>query len=183
MLHAGFGMYYDDLAQNGWATAFQGVNNTNATTGTCSLIGGAGSYALTGAGCLQGGAGATGDLIGSAYKTPYAIHVTGGVQHAFNDTMADQRRLHARAGKSRLSRVPLLQRQQPVSPAISTSDPDYATDQANVVPNVNVFQSDNRSSYNALMFHAARQHASLQPGRELYAFEGADVGLCAGRAV
>jgi outer membrane receptor protein involved in Fe transport len=39
VIRAGFGMYYDDLAQNGWATAFQGVNNTNATTGMCSLTG------------------------------------------------------------------------------------------------------------------------------------------------
>ena len=37
VFRAGFGMFYDDLAQNGWATAFQGVNNTNCTTGTCAL--------------------------------------------------------------------------------------------------------------------------------------------------
>ena len=40
VIRAGFGMYYDDLAQNGWATAFQGVNSTNYTTGPCSLTGG-----------------------------------------------------------------------------------------------------------------------------------------------
>ena len=56
VIRAGFGLYYDDLAQNGWATAFQGVNNSNYTTGTCSLTGGPGTYALTGAGCLTGGA-------------------------------------------------------------------------------------------------------------------------------
>jgi len=39
------------------------------------------------------------------------------------------------------------------TPLIPTSDPNYAADQANVVPNVNVFESDNRSSYNALMLH------------------------------
>src|SRR5579872_1706981 len=60
VIRAGFGIYYDDLAQNGWATAFQGVNNSNFTTGTCSLTGGPGTYALTGTGCLMGGAGATG---------------------------------------------------------------------------------------------------------------------------
>jgi hypothetical protein len=85
VIRAGFGIYYDDLAQNGWATAFQGVNNTNFTTGTCALTGGSGTYALVGAGCLTGGAGATGNLVGSPYKTPYAIHTTGGVQHAFNE--------------------------------------------------------------------------------------------------
>jgi len=39
------------------------------------------------------------------------------------------------------------------TPLISTADPNYATDQTDVVPNVNVFESDNRSSYNALMLH------------------------------
>src|SRR5271169_4134875 len=86
VIRAGFGLYYDDLAQNGWATAFQGVNNTNAITGTCTFSGSSPStYALTGPGCLFGGAGATGNLVGSNYKTPYAIHITGGVQHAFNE--------------------------------------------------------------------------------------------------
>jgi hypothetical protein len=76
VFRAGFGLYYDDLAQNGWATAFQGVNNSNFTTGSCSLVGGPGTYALSGSGCLYGGATATGNLIGSAYKTPYSIHTT-----------------------------------------------------------------------------------------------------------
>ncbi len=39
------------------------------------------------------------------------------------------------------------------TPLISATDPNYATDQTNVVPNVNVFASDNRSSYNGLMLH------------------------------
>ena len=95
VFRAGFGLFYDDLAQNGWATAFQGVNNTNATTGTCALTGGPGTYALTGAGCLQGGAESTGNLIGSNYKTPYAIHITGGAAARIQRTLASQRRLHA----------------------------------------------------------------------------------------
>src|SRR5450631_2793488 len=83
VFRAGFGLYYNDLAQNGWATAFQGVNSTNVATGPCALAGASGSYMLTGAGCLQGGASAAGNLVDSNYKTPYAIHITGGVQHAF----------------------------------------------------------------------------------------------------
>jgi hypothetical protein len=39
------------------------------------------------------------------------------------------------------------------SPLISSSDPNFDADQQRVVPNVNVFRSDNRSSYNALMVH------------------------------
>src|ERR1700683_25886 len=57
VVRAGFGLYYDDLAQNGWATAFQDVNNSNFTTGTCSLAGGLGTYSLLGSGCLAGGLG------------------------------------------------------------------------------------------------------------------------------
>jgi hypothetical protein len=36
-------------------------------------------------GLPDGRRGATGNLIGSPYKTPYAVHTTGGVQHAFNE--------------------------------------------------------------------------------------------------
>jgi hypothetical protein len=155
VIRAGFGLFYDDLAQNGWATAFQGTNNSNFTTGTCSLTGGPGTYALSGAGCLTGGAGATGNLIGSPYKTPYAIHITGGVQHAFNQhwlVSADyvhEQGNHGYRGFSYSSGANLF------TPLISTSEPplQYDADQTNVVPNVNVFESDNRSSYNGLMLH------------------------------
>jgi hypothetical protein len=153
VLRAGFGLYYDDLAQNGWATALQGVNNTNATTGACALTGAPGSYALTGPGCLQGGAGATGNLIGSPYKTPYAIHITGGAEHAFNQHwLASADYVHEQ-GNHGYRAFPYTSAANLFTPLIPSSDPDYATDQANVVPNVNVFQSDNRSSYNALMVH------------------------------
>ncbi|MGC2300585.1 MAG: carboxypeptidase-like regulatory domain-containing protein, partial [Acidobacteriaceae bacterium] len=151
VFRAGFGLYYDDLAQNGWATAFQGVNDTNATTGSCVLTGGPGTYALSGAGCLDGGSGATGNLIGSSYKTPYAIHITGGAEHAFNQRwLASADYVHEQ-GNHGYRAFPYASAANLFTPLIPSSDPDYATDQANVVPNVNVFQSDNRSSYNALM--------------------------------
>ena len=78
VLRAGFGLYYGDLAQNGWVTAMQAVNQVN---GDCPLAGGI----PVGPGCLPGAAsGGAGNIIDSNYKTPYAIHATGGVQHAFN---------------------------------------------------------------------------------------------------
>jgi hypothetical protein len=59
VIRAGFGMFYNDLAQGGWATAFQAVNGgTNSSPP---------SY------------------IDPRYKTPYNTHATGGVQHAFNE--------------------------------------------------------------------------------------------------
>jgi len=100
VLRAGFGMFYDDLAQNGWATAFEAVDPNSA---------------------------APPSLIDPNYKTPYAIHITGGVQHAFNQHWL-----------------------------ISA---DYTHEQGNhgyrafPYPSATVFESDNRSSYNALMLH------------------------------
>jgi hypothetical protein len=153
VLRAGFGLYFDDLAQNGWATAFQSINNTNAVTGTCSLTGDPGTYALTGPGCLQGGAGSTGNLLGSNYKTPYAIHITGGVQHAFNQHWLASADYTHEQGNHGYRAFPYTSGTDIFTPLISSSDPSYAADQTNVVPNVNVFRSDNRSSYNALMLH------------------------------
>jgi hypothetical protein len=155
VIRTGFGLYYDDLAQNGWATAFQGVNNSNFTTGTCSLTGGPGTYSLLGSGCLVGGAGATGNLVGSRYKTPYAIHTTGGIQHAFNEHwLASADYVHEQ-GNHGYRGFPYGSGADLFTPLISTSEPplEYAADQTNVVPNVNVFESDNRSSYNGLMLH------------------------------
>jgi hypothetical protein len=151
VIRAGFGTYYEDLAQNGWATAFQGVNNTNAVTGTCTFSGSSpGTYALNGPGCLIGGAGATGNLVGSNYKTPYAIHITGGVQHAFNEHwMVSADYVHEQ-GNHGYRAFPYASASTITSPLIPASD---TTDQATFVPNVNVFESDNRSSYNALMVH------------------------------
>jgi len=153
VIRAGFGLYYDDLAQNGWATAFQGVNHSNYTTGTCSLTGGPGTYALSGAGCLAGGSGATGDLVGSPYKTPYAIHTTGGVQHAFNEHWLMSADYVHEQGNHGYRAFPYTSGTNLFTRLISTADPNYATDQTDVTPNVNVFESDDRSSYNGLMLH------------------------------
>jgi hypothetical protein len=153
VMRAGFGLFYEDLAQNGWATAFEGINGVNATTGACNLTGGPGTYALSGAGCLQGGAAATGNLIGSIYKTPYAMHVTGGAEHAFNEHWLASADYTHEQGNHGYRAFPYTGGVNLLTPLISASDPDYAADQTDVVPNVNVFQADNRSSYNALMLH------------------------------
>ncbi len=151
VIRAGFGLYYDDLAQNGWATAFQGVNNTNAITGTCTFSGTSpATYSFSGSGCLTGGAGATGNLIGSNYKTPYAIHITGGVQHAFNEHWLMSADYVHEQGNHGYRAFPYASGSTITSPLIPASD---TTDQMAFVPNVNVFESDNRSSYNALMLH------------------------------
>ena len=100
VIRTGFGLYFNDLAQTGWATAFQAVNPNSV---------------------------APPSLIDPNYKTPYAIHITGGVQHALNEHW--------------------------------TLGADYSHEQGNhgyrafPYPLATVFESDNRSSYNALMLH------------------------------
>ncbi|HUO24565.1 MAG TPA: TonB-dependent receptor [Candidatus Aquilonibacter sp.] len=155
VIRAGFGMFYNDLAQNGWATAFQGVNSTNAVpAGSCSFVSGP-PPSTVGPGCVAGdAAGGVGNLIDGHYKTPYAIHITGGMQHALNEhwmfsaDYTHEQGNHGYRGYSFTGGTNLF------TPLISSSDPNYADDQASVVPDLNLFKSDNRSSYNALMLHA-----------------------------
>jgi Carboxypeptidase regulatory-like domain/TonB dependent receptor len=119
VVRAGFGLFYNDLAQGGWAPAFQGVNSSSA--GTC---------------CLNPGD--PGALIDPNYKTPYAIHATGGIQHAINSNWtisADythEQGVHGYRGYN-------------YTPGVNI-DAD--------APSLSVFRSDNRSSYNALMIVA-----------------------------
>jgi Carboxypeptidase regulatory-like domain/TonB dependent receptor len=61
VIRAGVGLYYDDLAQNGWVTAFQSVNAGSLKNGPVSP-----------------------SLIDPNYHTPYALQATAGIQHALN---------------------------------------------------------------------------------------------------
>jgi hypothetical protein len=106
VIRAGFGTYYNDLAQNGWATAFEAVNSIGAVNRTSA---------------------APPSLIDPNYKTPYAIHTTGGVQHAFNEHW--------------------------MASADYTHEQGNHGYRAFPYPTANVFASDNRSSYNGLMLH------------------------------
>jgi hypothetical protein len=100
VIRAGFGLYYNDLAQNGWATAFGAVNPNSA---------------------------APPSLIDPNYKTPYAIHITGGAQHAFNEHWMVSADYTHEQGNHGYRAFPY--------------------------PTANVFASNNRSSYNGLMLH------------------------------
>ncbi len=101
VIRAGFGIFYNDLAQGGWATALQAVN------------GGVDSSPPS--------------YIDPHYRTPYAIHATGGVQHAFNEHWA-------------------------VSADYTHEEGNHGY-RAYAFPEFNLYKSDNRSSYNALMLH------------------------------
>ena len=99
VIRAGFGLFYNDLAQNGWAAALQAVN---------------------------GGLNPPAALIDPNYKTPYALHATGGVQHAFNSNWTASADYTHEEGNHAYRAYPF---------------------------SATVFRSDNRSSYNALMLH------------------------------
>ncbi len=97
VIRAGFGLFYNDLAQNGWAAALQAVN---------------------------GGANPPAALIDPNYKTPYALHATAGVQHAFNPNWTVSADYTHEEGNHSYRAYPFA---------------------------ATVFRSDNRSTYNALM--------------------------------
>jgi len=139
VFRAGIGLYYDDLAQNGWATAFQAVN-TPSEFQPCTQPGDSG--------CLPGAAnGGAGVVIDPNYHTPYALHVGGGVQYAWhkNWTMsADYIHQQGVHGYRRYEYTAGYTLFSPLFPQ------DQASQMANV-PNLAVFKADNRSSYNAMM--------------------------------
>jgi hypothetical protein len=139
VVRAGFGLFYNDLAQNGWVTAFQAVNEP---PGVCVHPGDPG--------CLQGAAfGGAGALIDPGYKTPYALHASAGVEHAFNSQwMVSAEWIHEEG-------VHAYRRYQ-YQAGYTLFSPLYASDpatQQQFVPNLTVFRSDNRSRYDGLLLH------------------------------
>ena len=141
VFRAGIGLYYNDLAQNGWVNAFQALN---AAPGTCVNPGDPG--------CIPGGG--RGSLIDPRYETPYALHASAGVQHALNDhwtLSADwthEQGNHTYRGYNYTAGVNLFA-------------PNPANQQ--FVPDITLFKSDNRSSYDGLMVHlqGSTRRASL----------------------
>jgi Carboxypeptidase regulatory-like domain/TonB dependent receptor len=139
VIRTAFGLYYDDLAQNGWVTAFQAVNTA---PGPCA--------GRADSGCLPGAAaGGVGDIIDPNYKTPYAIHMTAGLEYAFNSKwMASADVTHQEGNHG--------YRAYNYESGFVLFSPLFASDKAtqmNNVPNIRVFRSDNRSRYDALILH------------------------------
>ena len=146
VVRAGVGLYFSDLAQNGWVTAFQAVN---MAPGPCvdpvANPGGAEN-----SGCVSGDAsGGSANLIAPSYKTPYAVHVSAGAQHAFSENWSISGDFVHEEGNHAYRAYSYTGGTNLFTPLVSLGDPE----QANVVPDVNVFHSDNRSSYNGLLVH------------------------------
>jgi hypothetical protein len=139
VIRAGFGMFYNDLAQNGWVTALQAVNEAPAPC-----------VKPTDPGCLPGAAfGGAGALIDPAYKTPYAMHASGGVEHAFNSHWMMSADWTHEAGVHAFRRYQYQAGSTLFSPLYAQ---DLATQQQ-YVPNITVFRTDNRSRYDGLSVH------------------------------
>jgi hypothetical protein len=146
VIRTGFGLYFDDLAQNGWVTAFQALH---APPGLCVDPVSAPAN-QDNAGCVPGSAAqGSANLIDPKYRTPYAIHISGGVEHAFSSAWlitADyihEQGNHAYRAYTYTGGTNLFTPQLPLT---STLQSEY-------VPDVEVFHSDNRSSYNGLLVH------------------------------
>lgn len=127
VIRAGVGLYYNDLAQNGWVSAFQAVNSAPQS---CVAPG-------VDAGCVSSGA-----LIDPNYKTPYALHPSAGVQHSFGENWmlsvdwTHEQGVHAYRAYS--------------YPGADFSSPSFPSA---VVPDINLYKTDNRSSYDAMYVH------------------------------
>jgi hypothetical protein len=157
VIRGGIGLYYNDLGQVGWASAFQSVNEP---PGQCVLPGDPG--------CLPGFAnGGQGFIAAPGYKTPYALTGSLGVEHDFRrgwhmdihyqhtTGMHAYRNYQYAAGYTICSPLFAGYTGNPGAPC-STNPADVAIQQANV-PNVAVFRSDNRSDYNGVAFLISRR--------------------------
>ncbi len=139
VIRAGFGLFYNDLAQNGWVTAFQAVNQP---AGICLKPGDAG--------CLPGSAnGGAGSIIDPDYKTPYALHATAGVEHSFGPNWMLSAQGTHEEGVHSYRRYQYEAGYTLISPLFA---PDIDTQRQNV-PDLSVFRTDNRSRYDALSVH------------------------------
>ena len=137
VVRAGFGLFYNDLAQTGWVTALEAVN---APSGPCVNTGDPA--------CLPGGA--AGSIIDPHYKTPYAIHITGGFQHAFSPNWSMSVDYNHEQGVHSFARYQYQAGYTLFNPLYPASD---MADQLATIPNITDFRSDNRSSYNAMSAH------------------------------
>ena len=141
VIRAGIGIYDADLAQNGWATAFQAVN-TPQLFQPCTKPGDPG--------CLPGAAnGGAGVVIDPNYHTPYSLTVSGGVQYLWHKNWTMSGDFVHEQGVHGYRRYEYTAGYTLFSPLFAQ---DPATQMANV-PNLSVFKADNRSSYSAMMLH------------------------------
>jgi len=130
VFRAGIGLYYNDLAQNGWVDSFTAVNQPITPCSTHDLANPA---------CLPSGAdGGQGALIDPNYHTPYALQASVAFEHDFTRGWAKNWRLSLTYEHQQ--GVHQYRRYEFISGFSLPAD----------APNVSLFRTDNRSSYNGL---------------------------------
>jgi Carboxypeptidase regulatory-like domain len=122
VFRAGTGIYFNDLAQNGWVDAFRAV-----VPGTNALL----------------RPGEQGAIIDPNYHSPYALQATAGFSHAFNKTWRLNINFEHQQGVHQYRRYEYVA-QDPVLAPNGTL--------AAGPPNISVFRTDNRSRYDGVSF-------------------------------
>ncbi|MFI5103428.1 MAG: TonB-dependent receptor domain-containing protein [Terriglobales bacterium] len=123
VVRAGAGLYFNDLAQNGWVDAFRAV-----VPGTTTLL----------------GAGDPGAIIDPNYHSPYALQASAGVEHAFNKTWKLNVNYVHQQGVHQYRRYEYVQN-DPLNGVPNGALPNGS-------PDISVFRTDNRSRYDGVSF-------------------------------
>jgi hypothetical protein len=130
VLRAGVGMYYNDLAQNGWVDAFRAI--------------------VPGITPAPLGAGEQGAIIDPSYHSPYALQASAGFEHLFasnwhlNISYEHQQGVHQYRRYEYVTNDPVAA-PNGVLPAGS--------------PDISVFRTDNRSRYDGVSFAVSHRFA------------------------
>ena len=120
VIRAGVGLYYNDLAQNGWVDAFRAV-----TPGAHSVL----------------AAGDAGAIIDPGYRSPYAIQASAGFEHAFAKSWRLNINYVHQQGVHQYRRYEYVAHDPTAAPngTLPATAPDFS-----------VFRTDNRSAYDGI---------------------------------
>jgi len=136
VFRAGAGLYYNDLAQNSWVNAFTAVNQAITPCST---------YDLGNPACLPRGAdGGQGALIDPRYHTPYAFQASAAYEHDFAKDWRLSLTYEHQEGDHQYRRYEYV--------AGFTLPVDS--------PDISLFRTDNRSSYNGLAVQLQHRFSS-----------------------
>lgn len=130
VVRAGIGLYYNDLAQNGWVDAFRAV-----VPGAVPIL----------------SPGDQGALIDPNYSSPYALQASAGFEHALSKTWklninyVHQQGVHQYRRYEYTANDPVLAPNGPLPPD---------------APNISVFRTDNRSRYDGVSFAVNHRFAN-----------------------